>query len=341
MGVNEKVKKAFNANAKARLLDTVSNWKGDWIVKGYERDKPLSSPRRTHKNKAGQFLDARSEQIFNDLVGRVENRQAQLTQQSTDGLPVTLSYLEVDRIFEEAVPKKKGRKLGIGSVNDVPRTTTSYARMGGVEGFLDVVAAKNPEWESLLRNMRRKNSIPDESSGTHDEADRYNKVEASAMRAVGEIPSSNNLRLQNLVESQLEITKKESCLMALSAEFALRKVTLHASRLKLLIYWLKGPFGPSSDSKHLLRILLIKNELSAVFTAKVDDNAWTNVVSMFRKSSRPSSSSCPMTRKAFRKEESVSKKYLSKKVSTFFFFGDFDVNFVATVFDPNSIYEEM
>ncbi|KAF3507318.1 hypothetical protein F2Q69_00007322 [Brassica cretica] len=29
----------------------------------------------------------------------------------------------------------------------------------------------------------------------------YNKVEASAMRAVGEIPSSNNVRLQNLVES--------------------------------------------------------------------------------------------------------------------------------------------
>ena len=40
MGVNEKVKKAFNAKAKARFLDTVSNWKGDWIVKGYERSKP-------------------------------------------------------------------------------------------------------------------------------------------------------------------------------------------------------------------------------------------------------------------------------------------------------------
>ena len=40
MGVNEKVKKTFNAKAKARLLDTVSNWKGDWIVKEYERGKP-------------------------------------------------------------------------------------------------------------------------------------------------------------------------------------------------------------------------------------------------------------------------------------------------------------
>uniref|UniRef100_A0A0D3DLP2 Uncharacterized protein n=1 Tax=Brassica oleracea var. oleracea TaxID=109376 RepID=A0A0D3DLP2_BRAOL len=53
---------------------------------------------RTHKNKAGQFLDARSEEIFNDLVGRAEDRQTQLTQQSTYGLPVTLSTFEVDRI---------------------------------------------------------------------------------------------------------------------------------------------------------------------------------------------------------------------------------------------------
>ena len=66
--------------------------------------------------------------------------------------------------------------------------------------------------------------------------ERYNKVEASAMRAVGEITSFNNLRLQNLVESQLEITKTESCLIALSAKFALRKSPPHASRLGLLIY---------------------------------------------------------------------------------------------------------
>ena len=56
---------------------------------------------RTHKNKAGQFLDGKSEQIFNDLVAQVDDRQTQLIQQSTNGLPVTLSTLEVDKIYEE------------------------------------------------------------------------------------------------------------------------------------------------------------------------------------------------------------------------------------------------
>ena len=62
---------------------------------------------RTHKNKAGVFVDGKSEQIYNDVVALVEDRQTQLTQQSTDGLPVTLSTLEVDKIYEEVNFQKK------------------------------------------------------------------------------------------------------------------------------------------------------------------------------------------------------------------------------------------
>uniref|UniRef100_M4DVD3 Uncharacterized protein n=1 Tax=Brassica campestris TaxID=3711 RepID=M4DVD3_BRACM len=113
MGINERVKKTFNAKAQTRLLDTVSNRKSDWIVK------------RTHKNKAGQFPDVRSEQIFNDLVGHVEDRQ---TQQSTNGLAVTLSTLEVGKIYEEVVPKKKRRTLENGSINDAPKVISSYGQ---------------------------------------------------------------------------------------------------------------------------------------------------------------------------------------------------------------------
>ena len=61
---------------------------------------------RTHRNKAGQFLDDKSEQIYNEVAARVAERETQLTQESPDGLPVSLSVPEVDQIYEEVTFSK-------------------------------------------------------------------------------------------------------------------------------------------------------------------------------------------------------------------------------------------
>uniref|UniRef100_A0A0D3E5R0 Uncharacterized protein n=1 Tax=Brassica oleracea var. oleracea TaxID=109376 RepID=A0A0D3E5R0_BRAOL len=82
--------------------------------------------KKTHATSDGVFVDPASEKLFQAVAGRIEERETQLTQESPDGLPVTLSTEEADRIFEEVAPKKKGWIVGTGSVNEVARVNSSY-----------------------------------------------------------------------------------------------------------------------------------------------------------------------------------------------------------------------
>ncbi|KAL0695717.1 hypothetical protein Bca4012_062897 [Brassica carinata] len=88
--------------------------------------------RATH-SRGGVFADPRSEKIHGDVTAQIAESVTQLTQQSPDGVPVELSTVELDNIYEEVVPKKKGRIVGIGSVNDVPRATSAYAQRQDIE----------------------------------------------------------------------------------------------------------------------------------------------------------------------------------------------------------------
>ena len=55
----------------------------------------------THAISDGIFVVPASEKLFNSVASQVEERETQLTQQSSDGLPVKLTTEEVDRIFED------------------------------------------------------------------------------------------------------------------------------------------------------------------------------------------------------------------------------------------------
>ncbi|CAG7862207.1 unnamed protein product, partial [Brassica rapa] len=134
----------------------------------------------THATSDGVFVDPASRNSLKQVATRIEERETQLTQESPDGLPVTLSTEEADRIFEEVLaPRKKGRIVGIGSVNQVARATSSYTsrrdeetsqmkarmdsqqvRLDSLEDLLDVMAVGNPVMRENVESRRAALGLP-------------------------------------------------------------------------------------------------------------------------------------------------------------------------------------
>uniref|UniRef100_A0A0D2ZPM5 Uncharacterized protein n=1 Tax=Brassica oleracea var. oleracea TaxID=109376 RepID=A0A0D2ZPM5_BRAOL len=163
-GANNCVSRSVSATIKGYYAGGYPNW--SMTPNHLEKTGVLPSLselfKMTHATSDGVFVDPAFEKLFHAVVARIEERETQLTQQSPDGLPVTLTTEEADRIFEEVAPKKKGRIVGIGYVNEVERTTSSYTsrrdeetsqmkarmdsqqvRLDSLEYLLDVMAVGN------------------------------------------------------------------------------------------------------------------------------------------------------------------------------------------------------
>uniref|UniRef100_A0A0D3D4Y6 Uncharacterized protein n=1 Tax=Brassica oleracea var. oleracea TaxID=109376 RepID=A0A0D3D4Y6_BRAOL len=130
----------------------------------------------THATSDGIFVDPASEKLFNAVDSRIEEREMQLTQQSSDGLPVKLTTEEVDRIFEEVDPREKGRRVGTGSVNEVASSYTSRRdeensqmraqmdsqqdRLDSLEDLPDVMAVENRTLQRALYERQAALGMP-------------------------------------------------------------------------------------------------------------------------------------------------------------------------------------
>uniref|UniRef100_A0A0D3EES7 Uncharacterized protein n=2 Tax=Brassica TaxID=3705 RepID=A0A0D3EES7_BRAOL len=197
-GANNRVSRSVSATIKGYYDGAYPNWsKTPNHVKNTTGQKPHAGVRleafektgvlpslsdlfkMAHATSDGVFVDPASEKLFQAVAGRIEERETQLTHESPDGLPVTLSTEEADRMFEEVAPKKKGQIVGIGSVNEVARATSSYTsrrdeetaqmkarmdsqqvRLDSLEDLLDVMAVGNPVMQRMLSERRAALGMP-------------------------------------------------------------------------------------------------------------------------------------------------------------------------------------
>uniref|UniRef100_A0A0D3E8C8 Uncharacterized protein n=2 Tax=Brassica TaxID=3705 RepID=A0A0D3E8C8_BRAOL len=177
-GANNRIGRSVSETIKGYYDGAYPNWsktpdhvKTTWFkFFAYEKTGVLPSLsdlfKMTYATLDGIFVDPASEKLFNAVASRVEEREMQLTQQSPDRLPVKLTTEEVDMIFEEVAPRKKGQTVGKASRRDEEnsqmraRKDSQQDCLDSLEDMLDVMTVGNPTMQRALNERRAALGIP-------------------------------------------------------------------------------------------------------------------------------------------------------------------------------------
>nr|VDD55310.1 unnamed protein product [Brassica oleracea] len=184
------VKREFVEKAKTRLCNTVSDWK-DKLEFYVMRESPLRS-QRTHVMASSPFGSYRPRSGRPTLAPLPEERRIEMLEK-TGVLPSLSDLFKMthatsdetfvdpasEKLFNDVAarvdPRKKGWTVGICSVNEVARATSSYSsrrdqenarmqarmdsqldRLDSLEDLLDVMAVGNPSCrEHWMKDGRR------------------------------------------------------------------------------------------------------------------------------------------------------------------------------------------
>ncbi|XP_024009389.1 uncharacterized protein LOC112084477 [Eutrema salsugineum] len=140
----------------------------------------------THRKKDETFVDAWSEEIYNEAMTRIAGRETHITLDGTIQVPLTV--LKEVKIFEKVSPRKKGRILWMGSIRDCPVASSSGShtyedpaqlrqelatanaeitslrdeqvvqkqKISEINGLFDVIAAAVPQLAVAIRERQRR-----------------------------------------------------------------------------------------------------------------------------------------------------------------------------------------
>uniref|UniRef100_A0A0D2ZRM2 Uncharacterized protein n=1 Tax=Brassica oleracea var. oleracea TaxID=109376 RepID=A0A0D2ZRM2_BRAOL len=116
----------------------------------------------THATSDRVFVDPASEKLFHAVAARIEERETQLTQQSPDGLPVTLTTEEsvLALLTKLRATSSYTSRRDEENSQMKARLDSQQVCLDSLEDLLDVMAVGNPTMQRMLSERRAALGLP-------------------------------------------------------------------------------------------------------------------------------------------------------------------------------------